>query len=79
MIEAWNTGHPGGIATIHADNARDVLKRLDDLQKRHSNSGVSDMDTIERTIDVALQMRRTLGAKRQLVELLDIKENKYIV
>jgi type IV secretory pathway ATPase VirB11/archaellum biosynthesis ATPase len=24
MLKAWNTGHPGGIATIHANSAADV-------------------------------------------------------
>jgi Type II/IV secretion system protein len=23
LLMGWNTGHPGGIATLHADNARD--------------------------------------------------------
>lgn len=31
LLKAWNTGHPGGIATIHADSARDALGRLEDL------------------------------------------------
>lgn len=31
MLKAWNTGHPGGIATIHANSARAVLYRLEQL------------------------------------------------
>jgi type IV secretion system protein VirB11 len=31
MLKAWNTGHPGGIATIHANSAQDALHRLEDL------------------------------------------------
>lgn len=31
LIKAWNTGHPGGVATIHANNAREGLQRLEDL------------------------------------------------
>jgi type IV secretion system protein VirB11 len=30
-LNAWNTGHPGGIATIHADSAADTLHRLEHL------------------------------------------------
>lgn len=30
-LNAWNTGHPGGIATIHADSALDTLHRLEHL------------------------------------------------
>jgi type IV secretion system protein TrbB len=31
MLKAWNTGHPGGIATIHANSARASLYRLEQL------------------------------------------------
>ncbi|TCU54668.1 type IV secretion system protein VirB11 [Novosphingobium sp. PhB57] len=31
MLKAWNTGHPGGIATVHANNARAALYRIDGL------------------------------------------------
>jgi type IV secretion system protein TrbB len=28
MLKAWNTGHPGGLATIHADHTGSMLDRL---------------------------------------------------
>ena len=31
LLKAWNTGHPGGLATIHANSAEDALVRLEDL------------------------------------------------
>jgi type IV secretion system protein TrbB len=31
MLKAWNTGHPGGVATIHANSAPDALLRIEDL------------------------------------------------
>ena len=31
MLKAWNTGHPGGIATVHANSARAALSRLEQL------------------------------------------------
>ena len=31
MLKAWNTGHPGGIATVHANSARAALYRLEQL------------------------------------------------
>ncbi len=31
MLKAWNTGHPGGLATIHANSAEEGLTRLEDL------------------------------------------------
>ncbi len=31
VLKAWNTGHPGGIATIHANSAASALYRLEQL------------------------------------------------
>ncbi len=31
MLKAWNTGHPGGIATVHANSAKAALYRIEQL------------------------------------------------
>jgi type IV secretion system protein VirB11 len=31
LLKAWNTGHPGGIATVHANGAEEGLFRLEEL------------------------------------------------
>jgi len=31
VLKAWNTGHPGGLLTLHANSASDALGRLEDL------------------------------------------------
>lgn len=31
LLKAWNTGHPGGITTVHANSAAAALLRLDSL------------------------------------------------
>ena len=31
LIQGWNTGHPGGVATIHCNSAPDAMERLEDL------------------------------------------------
>ena len=31
LLRAWNTGHAGGITTVHANSAREVVPRLDML------------------------------------------------
>ncbi|MCW3477674.1 P-type conjugative transfer ATPase TrbB [Limobrevibacterium gyesilva] len=31
LLKAWNTGHPGGICTVHANHARGGLQRLEQL------------------------------------------------
>jgi P-type conjugative transfer ATPase TrbB len=34
LLDAWATGHPGGIATVHASSAEGALNRLDRLAQR---------------------------------------------
>lgn len=36
MLKAWNTGHPGGIATLHANSARAALYRPEQLVQEAS-------------------------------------------
>ncbi len=31
VLKAWNTGHPGGLLSLHANSAADALSRLEDL------------------------------------------------
>src|SRR3546814_2411709 len=31
MLKAWNPGHPGGVATLHANSATAALYRLEQL------------------------------------------------
>src|SRR3546814_16436017 len=31
MLKSWNTGHPGGIATVHSNSAVAALYRLEQL------------------------------------------------
>ena len=38
MLKAWNTGHPGGVATIHANSAGDALRRVEDLVGESSHT-----------------------------------------
>ena len=35
LLDAWSTGHPGGIATVHATDAAGALDRLDRLAQRN--------------------------------------------
>ena len=39
LLKAWNTGHPGGVATLHADSAYGGLIRLEQLIEE--NSGIT--------------------------------------
>ncbi len=34
LLDAWNTGHPGGLTTLHANSAQATLSRLEGLLER---------------------------------------------
>lgn len=62
LLKAWNTGHPGGLATLHANSAEDALSRLEDLVGEVSRH--VPRRAIARTIQLILFVRRTLQGRR---------------
>ena len=47
LLEAWNTGHPGNITTIHADNAKSTVSRIEGLLRQKIMGKLPDLrDTI---------------------------------
>lgn len=62
MAKAWNTGHPGGLGTIHADSAEETMSRLEELI---AEVGVTPSPRmLGRAIDYIVFMRRELGIRR---------------
>ncbi|WP_437559484.1 P-type conjugative transfer ATPase TrbB [Acidithiobacillus sulfuriphilus] len=75
LLKAWNTGHPGGIATLHANNPNAALLRLDQLCQE---AGVpSQQDLIVEAVDVVLQIARDREhpAGRRITAVYEVKEN----
>jgi P-type conjugative transfer ATPase TrbB len=56
-LKAWNTGHPGGVSTIHANSALEALTRLEDLMREVVASPSQRM--IAQAVDVIVQIART--------------------
>lgn len=57
MLKAWNTGHPGGLATVHANSATEALSRLEDLIGEVSP--VIPYRAIGQAIDLIAFLKRT--------------------
>jgi type IV secretion system protein TrbB len=57
LIKSWNTGHPGGIATIHANGCDEAIDKLEQLVSESSK--LNSRQTIEQTIDVIIHMVHT--------------------
>ncbi len=61
-LKAWNTGHPGGLATIHANSAADTLARLEDLLMEVMASPPQPI--IARAVDVIVHIARSADGRR---------------
>jgi len=62
LLKAWNTGHPGGITTIHANNAPSALRRLEQLTAEASQQPMREV--IGEAVDVVISIERTSTGRR---------------
>lgn len=62
LLKAWNTGHPGGITTLHANSALGALRRLEQLTLEATSR--APFELIAEAIDVVVFMSRTGGTRR---------------
>jgi type IV secretion system protein VirB11 len=67
MLKAWNTGHPGGVATVHANSARDATCRVADLVAEVS--GVDAERLIAATIGITLFLERSRENHQRLLSI----------
>ena len=83
MLQAMNTGHPGSMSTIHANNPRDALTRLENMLLM----GTSEMplpvirQQVASGIDLVLQVQRLRSGQRCVTSIMDVAgmENDIIV
>ncbi|MBB35822.1 MAG: P-type conjugative transfer ATPase TrbB [Hirschia sp.] len=62
LLKAWNTGHPGGITTLHANSARGALSRLEQLVGEATPA--LPFGLIGEAIDVVVFLSRASGRRR---------------
>lgn len=62
LLKAWNTGHPGGITTLHANSARGALQRLEQLTLEATRH--APFDLIAEAANVIVFMSRANGERR---------------
>jgi type IV secretion system protein VirB11 len=79
LFKMWNTGHPGGLATVHADSAVDTLHRFHELI---TESGSVPIPTrIAKTVGYVVYLEQRRG-KREIKELIRVdgyKNDDYVV
>ena len=62
LLKLWNTGHPGGLATVHANSAYGGLTRMDQLIQEVSANPQRIL--IGEAINYAVFLKRTNGGRK---------------
>ena len=74
MLQAMNTGHPGSMCTIHANNPRDALMRLENMLML--TSGDMPLTAMRRQIvsavDLVVQLARLRSGHRCVTSITDV-------
>jgi len=74
MLQAMNTGHEGSMTTVHANNPRDALRRLENMV---SMAGINYpihaiREQIGSALNVMIHLARLAGGQRKMVQVVEI-------
>ena len=69
LLKAWNTGHPGGIATVHANSAVEGLDRMEELVAEATSAPKQRL--ISKAVGLVIFIERAPGGRR-VSEILEI-------
>ena len=69
LLKAWNTGHPGGVSTVHANSAEKGLIRIEQLVQEAGVMPSKEM--IAEAINVLVFMQK-VGTKRMVKEIMEV-------
>jgi pilus assembly protein CpaF len=74
MLQAMNTGHEGSMTTVHANNPRDALRRLEQMVGMSSvgMSMTSIRQQIASAVQLIIQLQRLSDGKRRLTSVTEI-------
>lgn len=73
LLKSWNTGHSGGLSTIHASSAAQGLSRLEQLIQE---AGVSvSKALIAESVNVLVYMEK-VGTQRVVKEIVEVEGTK---
>lgn len=64
LLKAWNTGHPGGVSTVHANGALPALTRLEQLLLEAGVPQVGARPIIAEAINIVVFLERTKTGRK---------------
>ena len=69
MLKLWNTGHPGGVATIHAASAASAWVRLEQMCGEAVESTARIRAAVRAAVGCIVQLRRFEDGSRRVVDI----------
>ena len=82
LLKSWNTGHPGGIATIHANDALSGLVRLETLVAEATTAPQQSLIAEAVDLVVFVDEESSIGAGRKVREVVCVighESGRYVV
>ena len=78
MLSAMNTGHDGSMSTIHANSARDALRRVESLVLQHAANWSRDVvrDHVAASINAIVHVARHIDGSRFVQEVLFVEPDQ---
>ncbi len=76
LLDTWNTGHPGGIATLHANSAALGLERLEGLITRNPYHPAEIRQLISQVVNIIIFITKTKNG-RKIKEIIRVKGYDY--
>lgn len=77
MLQAMQTGHDGSLTTIHANNARHSLTRLEQMVQMAPDASTMPPDAIMSIItdavDIVVHVRRWPDGRRRIAEIVEVQ------
>ena len=80
LLMAWNTGHEGGAATLHANHARAGLVRMAQLISMHPDAPKHIEPLISEAVQLVIHIARSQDGRRveEIVEIQGYEDGHYL-
>jgi type IV secretion system protein VirB11 len=78
LLDAWNTGHPGGLTTIHSNSSALTITRIKKLLLDHYPSEASLPDLHE-YIDLVIYIRQDKKTGVMIDDVMEMNANNFII
>jgi type IV secretion system protein VirB11 len=74
LLKAWNTGHEGGFGTLHANDARSALSRLESLVSEHPHPPKPIQPIVAAAAHMVVHIARDEILGRRIREIVAVDE-----